>query len=176
MSNLTQKSKSSSKKNLLSLTNIRENFQALQRKPIQIILNPVTEVAVLVGFFLALITDQLGQGYLYVFSAVLVVVIIGIFKEAQKFIIYQKESIVLPIVINISNPSNSENALNTIFNIIDKEPNYSNHEDNLRKILGIEKQDLISIIQMIFLIMINSEVLNVEKSLIKSAIIDSIKS
>ncbi|MFM7579698.1 MAG: hypothetical protein ACKO5Q_22540, partial [Microcystaceae cyanobacterium] len=108
-----------------------------------IIRNPVTEVALIIGFFLALITDQFGQGYIYVFGIVLIVILIGVIKESQKFVVYQKNAIPLPIVINTSSPNSSKKALCLMFDIIEKEAVHANHQDNLQKILGIEKQDLI---------------------------------
>lgn len=122
---------------------IAEISEVAQKQPLAIVRNPITEIALIIGFFLALITDQFGQGYIYVFVIVLIVVLIGIIKEAQKFIIYEKNAIPLPIVINISNPNSSENALSSIFTIIEKEAIHANHQENLQKILGIEKQDLI---------------------------------
>jgi hypothetical protein len=123
---------------------IGEIWQTFQQKPVPIILNPVTNIVFFVGTLLGLIANQLSNGYIFVVCAILIGVIVGIFYESRKFVIYQKYAIPLPIIINISNPSSSENALSSIFGIIDEEVNYANHQNNLQKIIiGIEKQDLI---------------------------------
>jgi hypothetical protein len=122
---------------------IGEIWQTFQQKSVPIILNPVTNIVFFVGTLLGLIANQLSNGYIFVVCAILIGVIVGIFYESRKFVIYQKYAIPLPIIINISNPSSSENALSSIFGIIDEEVNYANHQNNLQKIIGIEKQDLI---------------------------------
>lgn len=90
-----------------------------------------------------LIADQLGVGYLYVLLPVLALILIGIGSEARKTAIYQKESIPLPIVINVSNPASSKNALNSLFHVIEKNERFKGHKKNLSEYLRILPTDLI---------------------------------
>jgi len=69
----------------------------------------------------------------------MVVIAFSIFEEIQNFKIYNKKNISIPIVFNISNPADSQNALNQLFNILeDKDKRYKNHKHNLKKYFNSE--------------------------------------
>ena len=69
--------------------------------------------------------------------------IIGIWLESQKYDLYKHQAIPLPIVINIDNPANSNKALQSLFNIIETENKYKDHQNNLDQYLNISETDLI---------------------------------
>jgi len=113
------------------------------RDPGMILNNPFGVIASIVAMLGGLIADQFGFGYLFVFIPALLLFIAGIWSEAGKIALYQKEWIPLPIVINISNPASSENALNSLFNLIEKDEQFRGHRKNLAEYLKILPNDLI---------------------------------
>ena len=103
---------------LKSLKNVLGN---LRQYPYNIIFNPLTNAALAIAAILALIADQFGQGYYLIFLITLALVIIGIWRESQKYDLYKHQAIPLPIVIKIANPADSNKALQSLFNIIETE-------------------------------------------------------
>ena len=125
---------------LESLKNVLSN---LRQYPYNIIFNPFTNTALAIAAILALIADQFGQGYDLIFLITLALVIIGIWRESQKYDLYKHQAIPLPIVIKIANPADSNKALQSLFNIIETENKYKDHKNNLDKYLNISETDLI---------------------------------
>ncbi|GCL51539.1 hypothetical protein NIES3804_31200 [Microcystis aeruginosa NIES-3804] len=125
---------------LESLKNVLGN---LRLYPYNIIFNPLTNTALMIASILALIADQFGQGYYLIFLIILALVIIGIWRESQKYDLYKHRSIPLPIVVKIANPADSNKALQSLFNIIETENKYKDHKNNLDKYLNITETDLI---------------------------------
>ncbi|GCA88612.1 SAVED domain-containing protein [Microcystis aeruginosa] len=125
---------------LKSLKNVLGN---LRQYPYNIIFNPLTNAALAIAAILALIADQFGQGYYLIFLITLALVIIGIWLESQKYDLYKHQAIPLPIVINIANPADSNKALQSLFNIIETENKYKDHQNNLDQYLNISETDLI---------------------------------
>jgi len=125
---------------LKSLKNVLGN---LRQYPYNIIFNPLTNAALAIAAILALIADQFGQGYYLIFLITLALVIIGIWLESQKYDLYKHQAIPLPIVIKIANPADSNKALQSLFNIIETENKYKDHQNNLDQYLNISETDLI---------------------------------
>lgn len=125
---------------LKSLKNVLSN---LRQYPYNIIFNPLTNASLTIAAILALIADQFGQGYYLIFLITLALVIIGIWLESQKYDLYKHQAIPLPIVINIANPADSNKALQSLFNIIETENKYKEHQNNLDQYLNISETDLI---------------------------------
>ncbi|GEM_PF-1602261 len=73
----------------------------------------------------------------------IIILLVGIITEAKKYQIYTQENLPLPIVINISNPHNENDALNSLFTLIQKQPIYNNYKKDIEKYLGITSQDLV---------------------------------
>lgn len=126
------------------LSQVKTAMGALVRDPISILNNPFTLAASLVVGVGGLLASQLGVGYTFVLFAVAVVsILLGIWSEARKISIYQHAAIPLPIVINVSNPVDSENALNALFNLIEQDNKFRNYRRNLAQYLQISPSDLI---------------------------------
>jgi len=125
---------------LTSLQNVLSN---LRQSPYNIFFNPLTNTGLAIAAILALIADQFGQGYYLIFLITLALVIIGIWRESQKYDLYKHQAIPLPIVIKIANPADSNKALQSLFNIIETENKYKDHKNNLDKYLNISETDLI---------------------------------
>lgn len=139
MSKLTSKNQTPQWQNLKQLISLTKN------NPREIIIeNPYTG-------FAGVVAGIIGLGAaLFSPYAVLVVLLIaigimggGILHEARKYQIYTQEALPLPIVINISNPANEYDALNSLFSQIQRQPRYSNHKKAIEKYLGITPQDLV---------------------------------
>ena len=85
-----------------------------------------------------------GVGIIFAIS--LIIFLAGIVIEGNKYKIYNKEALPIPVVINIT-PSriNSSDALNSLFNVnlIQAKPEYRNYRKNIQKYLGITEADLI---------------------------------
>ncbi|MDX2098061.1 MAG: SAVED domain-containing protein [Leptolyngbyaceae cyanobacterium bins.59] len=118
-------------------------ISSLIHDPAAIFNNPFTSAASVVAAIGGLLADQAGFGYVYVLIPFLVLILIGIWREARKTALYQKESIPLPIVINVANPASSDNALNALFHIIEKEERFRGHQHNLEEYLKIVPRDLV---------------------------------
>lgn len=95
-----------------------------------------------VGPFLWYITDSLTLSLLA--SGVVVLnLFFRIWSEYSQTQVYSKGPLPLPIVINISIPANSQNALNALFDLIDHNQGLKSHQRNLAKYLQIQNSDLI---------------------------------
>jgi hypothetical protein len=99
---------------LESLKNILSN---LRQSPYNIFFNPLTNTGLAIAAILALIADQFGQGYYLVLIVTLVLIIIGIWLESQKYDLYKHQAIPLPIVIKIGS---SELAMLQILQVFTK--------------------------------------------------------
>jgi SMODS-associated and fused to various effectors sensor domain len=94
--------------------------------------------------FLAGIAPLLFSSYnLIVFSVVIAIFLIGIAVEAKKYKIYTEDALPIPVVINIANPANSLDALNSLFNLIQTRTQYRNYRANINKYLSITESDLV---------------------------------
>lgn len=89
-------------------------------------------------------------GYAWIFWTGLGLFIVGLFyavvQEYHKLKIYRCDFVPVPVVINISNPADSKNALNSVFSLIendDKNQYRHRHKENLEKIFHIKEDDLI---------------------------------
>ncbi len=122
---------------------VKTTIVELVRDPVAILSNPFTVTAGIIGGIGGLVADQFGAGYGVVVVAVLILIVLGIWSEARKLSIYKHAAIPLPIVINISNPANSENALNALFNLIEQDRRFKNYRRNLAQYLQILPSDLI---------------------------------
>lgn len=111
--------------------------------PSGILENPYTGIAGLIGTFGSFIADQSGGGYYIPLLMMLPVFIYGIWNQSRRRAIYTHEAIPLPIVINISNPASSENALNALFHLIEKTGRYGRHQANLAKYCNIDARELV---------------------------------
>jgi hypothetical protein len=125
------------------LKRLSTGLGSLFRNPVSVLSNPYTAWTSLLAMFGALFADALGQGYVWVLGVAGLLFIIGIVNELRKVNIYQHEAIPLPIVINIANPASSDNALNCLFNIIEKDPRYYNHRQHLAQYLTLKASDLV---------------------------------
>jgi hypothetical protein len=85
-----------------------------------------------------------GVGVIFIIS--LIMFLVGIAIEANKYKIYTEDALPIPVVINIT-PSrvNSVDALNSLFNVnlIQAKPEYRNYRKNIEKYLGITEADLV---------------------------------
>lgn len=68
---------------------------------------------------------------------------IGIAIEAKKYKIYTENALPIPVVINIANPADSLDALNSLFNLIQSRTQYRNYRENINKYLSITESDLV---------------------------------
>ena len=109
-----------------------------------IISNPVITAAGYLGAFGGLFADFIGVNYAYLYSLAGAIGLagIGLYQEYKKEKLYKKPFLPIPIVINISNPANSKNALNQLVKKIEEE-GFKNHLENLQKYFSIEPDDLI---------------------------------
>jgi len=89
-------------------------------------------------------------GYVWIFWTGLGLFIAGLFyaviQEYHILKIYRRDFVPVPVVINISNPADSKNALNSVFSLIendDKNQYRYRHKENLEKIFHIKEDDLI---------------------------------
>jgi hypothetical protein len=131
--------RSAHRQNLFSalLGRIGRTLGSLAHHPIDALSNPYASLASLVAMFGTFVADRYGAGYLPLLGITLVIFLFGIFSEARKAAIYTQEIIPLPVVINISNPADSNNALNSLFSLIEKNKRYRNHRNNLAQFLQI---------------------------------------
>ncbi|PSB53926.1 hypothetical protein C7B67_01000 [filamentous cyanobacterium Phorm 6] len=94
--------------------------------------------------FLAGIAPLVFPNYnLIIFSVVIAIFLIGIAVEARKYKIYTEDALPIPVVINIANPANSLDALNSLFNLIQSQTQYRNYRQNIDKYLSITESDLV---------------------------------
>ena len=105
--------------------------------------NTYVNIAALLAIPAAFLADIFGTSLAYgvMFIIVLGLLIIGFFDERKKQSLYTSKTINLPIIFNISNPANSQTALNSLFKILEEE--FKNHKENLKKYLNITQNDLI---------------------------------
>jgi len=103
--------------------------------------NKITQTALFLLIPAGIIADKYNQGYGYVLIFFIIMLIPALVDEYQKRKLYLKKNIAIPIVFNISNPADSENALNKLFQIL--EDPYKDHQKQLEKYVGIVKDDLI---------------------------------
>ena len=127
----------------LPLQQLKNSLSSLVHNPLSILSNPYTAWTSLLAMFGALFADALGKGYLGVLGVAGLLFIYGIWDELRKTNIYQHDAIPLPVVINIANPASSQNALNCLFNIIEKDHRYRNHRKHLAQYLTLEASDLV---------------------------------
>lgn len=139
MSNLFQQNDNNPLKKLKQLITI-----AITKPKVIIMENPYTNFAAVVAGIGGLLAAPFSiKGALVVFVIAIIIMIAGILTEARKYQIYTQETLPLPIVINIANPANEYDALNSLFNLIERQPRYANYKQDIDKYLGINKQDLV---------------------------------
>jgi SMODS-associated and fused to various effectors sensor domain len=128
-----------------SRTNIKQIVSIIRRHPREIIVENtiVNFAAIVAGIGSLVFSVTFPTGVIGVFLLSLAIVAIGTVTEAQKYFIYTQESLPIPIVINIANPANELDALNSLFTIIQQEPPFSNYQKNIHKYLGISSDDLV---------------------------------
>ncbi len=102
-----------------------------------------THWTVLAGFVAAIAPLLFSTYNSVIFSIVIIIFLVGIVIEANKYKIYKKEALPIPIVINIANAADSLDALNSLFNVIQDQPEYHNYRENIDKYLGITEGDLV---------------------------------
>ena len=103
--------------------------------------NIYTQYALVFAAFGGLVSDQIGGGYVVVILISLLVILYAVFDEYRKKRIYSSKNLPIPLIFNISNPADSKSALNSLFEILEK--NYPNHKENLQKYFNIIEDDLI---------------------------------
>lgn len=113
------------------------------RQPGKVFNNRWTTITSFVAIFGGFFADQIGTGYIIVSGVLLILLGIGVWQEASKIEFYTKRQTSLPIVFNITNSTDSKNALRLLFNVIEDEPQEQNHRQNLAKYLNIVEEDLI---------------------------------
>jgi hypothetical protein len=122
-------------------------ISTIRQHPREIIIeNTVVNFAAIVGGIGSLIFTGLNvpAGAIGIFVLSLAIVVFGVIAEAKKYIIYTQDSLPIPIVINIANPANGLDALNSLFRIIEQESDrLSNYQKNIHKYLGIATTDLV---------------------------------
>lgn len=138
-------SKLSHENNNNLIKKIRQYITIAITKPQIIIMeNPYTNFAAVVAGICGLLAAAFSiKGTLVVFVIAIIIVIAGILIEARKYKIYTQETLPLPIVINIANPANEYDALNSLLNLIEKQPRYANYKQDIDKYLGLKEQDLV---------------------------------
>ncbi len=102
--------------------------------------------AVIATFFavpIAFLADYSGVHYAYAIAALFVLLffLLAYWDERNKQKLYNKPNIPIPVVFNISNPSDSKSALGSLFETLEQE--YPKHEENLKKYFNITSEDLI---------------------------------
>lgn len=125
------------------MQSITRILTALRQGHLDLLSSPWTAIASIVAMLCGFLADQFGRGYWVVLVVVLLVFFYGIWEEDKKAQVYTEKAIPLPIVINISNPANSQNALNSLFDIIAQEHGFPNHRNNLSRYLKILEDELI---------------------------------
>jgi len=103
--------------------------------------NIYTQIALVLAAFGGLVSDQMGGGYFAVIAVALAVIAYAVYDENKRHKLYSKQNIPIPLVFNISNPANSNTALEALFEILNKE--YPEHKKNLEKYFNIIENDLI---------------------------------
>jgi hypothetical protein len=108
-----------------------------------ILSNKFAQIATILAVPIAFIADYINSplAYLGAFLVVILLFIFAYFDESKKEKLYNQKNIPIPIVFNISNPANSNSALGSIFDNLDK--NYPDHKKNLKKYLNIIESDLV---------------------------------
>lgn len=94
--------------------------------------------------FVASIAPLLFASYnSIIFSVAIAIFLIGIAVQAKKYKIYTENALPIPVVINIANPANSFDALNSLFNLIQSRAQYRSYRENINKYLSITESDLV---------------------------------
>ncbi len=122
---------------------LKRGLSILVRNPLEIINNPFTAMDSIVAMVGGLMVDRSGSGYLILLAILLLLLVLGMVVEIRKMNIYQHRAIPVPVVINIANPSNSGNAIGSLFDTIESEGKYRSHRHNLSKYLDISRDELI---------------------------------
>ncbi len=124
------------------LQNFRQSLRLFTKNPIAIVTNPYASLTSALVMFGALLADRFGSGYGILFALALLIFLFGIWNELRKTNLYEHEALPLPIVINIANPARSDDALRSLFQIIEKDARYQNHRSNLEQYCAIQSSDL----------------------------------
>lgn len=125
------------------MSNIKRLAKAIKDGQLDLLNNPITAAASVVAMLFSLLADQLSRGYWIVLAIVVLMFFFGIWDEYRQSQIYTESDLPLPVVINISNPASSENALNALFDLIAQNQGLKGHQRNLAKYLQIQNSDLI---------------------------------
>ncbi len=130
---------------LKSSRNIKQISSIVTRHPREIIVeNPIVNFAAIFATIGSLLFSvYFPPGVVGVFLLSLAIVAIGIVTETGKYIIYTQKSLPIPIVINIANSAPELDALNSLFALIQQEPDFSNYQKNLARYLRIDASDLV---------------------------------
>lgn len=105
--------------------------------------NPYSALAGVIATIGTFVVDSLGSGTIVLLSLTVLILVVGVFREASKAAIYEQGAIPLPIVINVSSATQSQSALDALFNIIERDHRFRKHGDNLAQHLKILREDLI---------------------------------
>ena len=108
-----------------------------------ILSNTYAQAAALLAVPVAFGADYIGRewAYLAAFAFVVLLFALAYRDERKKRHLYTRPNIPIPIVFNISNPADSQNALNALFEILNR--TYPDHQANLKKYFNILPEDLI---------------------------------
>jgi hypothetical protein len=106
-----------------------------------ILSNTYTQAALVFAAFGGLVSDQIGTGYIAVIIIVVLVLLYALYDEKKKQRLYSESTIPIPLIFNISNPTDSKSTLASLFEILNK--NYPDHQKNLQKYFNIIEDDLI---------------------------------
>lgn len=103
--------------------------------------NQYFNLAMGLGALGGLLSDQIGKGYIWVILVATIFILYAIYDEYNTKKIYQQRNLSIPVIFNISNPTDSKSTLNILFSQLEKE--YSDHKENLEKYFNIIEDDLI---------------------------------
>jgi predicted DNA binding CopG/RHH family protein len=132
-------------RSLTSPSTLKEIISTTLAHPREILFeNPLVNFAAIVATIGSLLFAAYApSGVFVIFFLSLLIVCIGLVTEAQRYKIYTQKSLPIPIVINIANPANELDALNSLFSVIEQNPQFSNYQKNLQKYLNINQSDLV---------------------------------
>lgn len=105
--------------------------------------NPYSALAGVIATVGTFVVESLEQGTLVLLGVTVAILLFGVYQEARKAAIYRHGAVPLPVVINVSNPARSENALTTLFSVIERDPRFRRHRKNLAQYLQILPADLV---------------------------------
>ena len=103
--------------------------------------NIILQISLVIVGIGGLVADYFGHGYWIAIVIAVVGILWAIYDEYKTNKVYSAPNIPIPIVFNISNPTDSKSALKSLFGILESE--YPNHKKNLEKYFNIIEDDLV---------------------------------